>query len=481
MSALFDDPRPMKQFSSQNSALPERAVPGQLWSRYLLLALAPFLIGILLVVSGSTPVAAGSAARAVATGDWLAPVQAPFAKFLLQLLIVLASAKAAGALMRFVGQPAVIGEMLAGILLGPSLFGLLLPQAQAWLFPPDSLGGLSLVSQLGVLVFMFAAGAEFDLASLRGQRRRALLISHAGIALPFLLGILLAIPLYSHYAPAGVRYSHFALFVGIAMSITAFPVLLRILEDRGYSSRPIGRIAVACAAVGDASAWVMLGIIVAAVQSQGSFAVAVRMILALGLIWLAVRALRRRLTDFVIDDRRESRWLLILVLAILAGSLLTELIGLHALFGAFVAGVVFSANPRLRQLVEERLEPFATVLLLPLFFASTGLRTRIDLLSGQEWLLCLAITLVATFGKLGGTVLAARSSGMQGADVWRLGALMNTRGLMELIVLGLGYELGLINRSLYAILVLVAIVTTVMTGPLLGFIDRRTRSAADLA
>ncbi|HMB42793.1 MAG TPA: cation:proton antiporter, partial [Luteimonas sp.] len=410
------------------------------------------------------------------SGDWATHLQAPFARFLLQLLLVLTCAKAAGALMRYVGQPAVIGEMLAGIMLGPSLFGLLLPQAQGWLFPSESLTGLSLVSQLGVLVFMFAAGAEFDLGSLRGQRGRAVLISHAGIALPFLLGLLLAIPLYRHYAPAGVAYSSFALFCGIALSITAFPVLLRILEDRGYTTHPIGRIAVACAALGDATAWAMLGVIVATVQSHGPLAVALRLTLALGLVWFCVRGLRRLLVNRVIDSGSESRWLLFLVLAILLGSLLTESIGLHALFGAFVAGIAVSANPGLRRLVEERMEPFAAVLLLPLFFASTGLRTRIDLLSGNEWLLCLLITLIATFGKLGGTVLAARISGMARLDSWRLGALMNTRGLMELIVLGLGYDLGLINRSLYAILVLVAIVTTVMTGPLLSFIDRRAPS-----
>jgi len=364
--------------------------------------------------------------------------------------------------------------MLAGILLGPSLFGLLAPQVHAWFFPPDSLSSLAMVSQLGILVFMFAAGAEFDLSSLRGQRSRALVISHAGIALPFLLGLLLAVPLHGLYAPTGVGYNSFALFFGTAMSITAFPVLLRILEDRGYSGRPIARIAVACAALGDATAWAMLGIIVASVQSDGPLAVVLRLLVVLAIVWFCASRLRKMLAQRLVAEQDESRWMLIMVLAIITGSLISEAIGLHALFGAFVAGIVFSSNPRLCRLVEERIEPFARVLLLPLFFASTGLRTRIDLLGGQEWMLCLTITLVATIGKLGGTVLAARWSGMERADSWRLGALMNTRGLMELIVLGVGYDLGLINRSLYAILVLVAIITTVLTGPLLGLIDRRT-------
>jgi Kef-type K+ transport system membrane component KefB len=467
----------MSEILGEEPAVSKRTGLNPFWTRYLLLAVVPVVAGIALVASGLSISDIGTSPVELTSADWGLRLQSPFARFLLQLLIVLACAKAAGALMRYVGQPAVIGEMLAGIMLGPSLFGLLLPQAQGWLFPSESLAGLSLVSQLGVLVFMFAAGAEFDLGSLRGQRGRAVLISHTGIALPFLLGLLLAIPLYRHYAPAGVAYSSFALFCGIALSITAFPVLLRILEDRGYTTHPIGRIAVACAALGDATAWAMLGVIVATVQSHGPLTVALRLALALGLVWFCVRGLRRLLVNRVIDEGSESRWLLFLVLAILLGSLLTESIGLHALFGAFVAGIAVSANPGLRRLVEERMEPFAAVLLLPLFFASTGLRTRIDLLSGNEWLLCLLITLIATLGKLGGTVLAARVSGMERRDSWRLGALMNTRGLMELIVLGLGYDLGLINRSLYAILVLVAIVTTVMTGPLLSFIDRGDRPA----
>jgi Kef-type K+ transport system membrane component KefB len=460
---------------NQAIAEPTLPVPGtrrRQTLRYLLLAVLPVLAGVYLVNAHSAGTGAALAVKAAGHG-WLAHLETAPAKFMLQLLIVLSCAKAAGALVRRVGQPAVIGEMLAGILLGPSLFGLVLPDLHAWIFPPESLGGFSLVTQLGVLVFMFAAGAEFDLSSLKGQRSRALLISHAGIALPFLLGLLLALPLFRQYAPAGVAFSSFALFLGIALSITAFPVLLRILEDRGYTTRPIGRIAVACAALADATAWAMLGIIVAAVESSSAVEVVVRLAVALVLLWLCVAKLRKRIATREIAEQHESRWMLVLVLALFAGSLASEAIGLHALFGAFVAGIVFSSNPRLCRLVEERIEPFAAVLLVPLFFATTGLRTRIDLLTGYDWALCGAIVLVATIGKLGGTVLAARISGVERVDAWRLGALMNTRGLMELIVLGVGYDLGLIDRNLFAILVLVAIVTTVMTGRILGFIDKR--------
>lgn len=448
-----------------------RKIQESVWLPYLLLCVLPLVAGVLFLGIGMADAPAIALAK-VAPAVAAPAAHSAFAVFLLQLLLVLACAKVAGALMRYVGQPSVIGEMLAGILLGPSLFGLLFPTLETVLFAANSLSGLSLVSQLGVLVFMFAAGAEFDLGSLKGQRRRALMISHAGIALPFLLGLLLATVLHTRYAPPGVSFTSFALFMGMSLSITAFPVLLRILEERGYRSQPIGRIAIACAALGDATAWGMLAMIVAHVQSTGPVGTALSLAFVLVLAWVCARWLRRSLAQREVSEKHESRWILLLVLAALAGSLVTEAIGLHALFGAFIAGIVVSGNPKLRSLVEQRIEPFAGIILLPLFFASTGLRTRIDLLGSEQWLLCVGIIALATFGKLGGTLLAAKWSGMERADAWRLGALMNTRGLMELIVLGLGYDLGLLDRSLYSILVVVAVVTTVMTGPLLSLIDR---------
>lgn len=458
---------------AQPAAAPTPSSAQASWLRYATLAVLPLLAGLYLIARAPAgkPMAAMSA-------DWLTHLEQPLPRFMLQLLVVLTAAKLAGLAMRRVGQPAVIGEMLAGILLGPSLLGWVWPQAQALLFPAASLATLGNISQLGVLVFMFAAGAEVDLPRLRGQKGRTLLISHTGIALPFLLGILLALPLHAGYAPAGVGFAGFAMFLGIALSVTAFPVLLRILEERGTLGSPIGLIAVACAALSDATAWAMLGAIVAIVQSQSLVSVGVSLLLALGFAWLIVARTRRWFAGCEVPTHREPQWMLGMVLLILVCALFTDAIGLHAMFGAFLAGIAVSRSTRLRTLVETKIEPFASVLLLPLFFASTGLRTRIDLLSGNEWLLCLAIVIIATVGKLGGTVIAARWSGMPRGDALRLGALMNTRGLMELIVLGLGYELGLINGSLYAILVLVAIVTTVMTGPLLDWIDRaETRRA----
>lgn len=443
------------------------------WFGYALLALLPLLIAMLVVAhapAAENIVAALPANTPLAT--LLAHFGDPLPRFMLQLLVVLASAKFAGIAMRRLGQPAVIGEMLAGILLGPSLFGLLLPQAQTWLFPSSSLVTLNHVSQLGVLVFMFAAGAEVDLSRLRGRRGMTLLISHAGIALPFLLGILLAWPLFRSYAPNGIAFAGFAMFMGIALSVTAFPVLLRILEERGDSATPIGLIAITCAALSDATAWGMLGAIVALVKSQSLLGVTVSLALALIFAWLIVARARAWFAHRIVEEVREPQWMVALVLLILICALFTEAIGLHAMFGAFLAGIAVSRNTALRTLVEHKIEPFAAVLLLPVFFASTGLRTRIDLLSGSEWLLCLGIVGVATLGKLGGTAIAARWSGLSRIDALRLGSLMNTRGLMELIVLGLGYDLGIISQALYAILVLVAIITTVMTGPLLTAIDR---------
>lgn len=443
-----------------------------MFRRYVALVVLPLAVGLawLILASGNLPPTA--AIRDMVDSDLAGHLQQPLPRFLLQLLVVLAVAKLAGALMQRIGQPAVIGEMLAGIVLGPSLFGWVWPALHGALFPADGLGAFKLISQLGVLVFMFAAGAEFELSRLRGQRRLAVVVGHAGIALPFLFGLLLAWPLFARHAPAGTDFIAFALFLGVALSVTAFPVLLRIIDERGYRGRPVAVLAIACAVISDASAWAILGAVVAWTQSQGP----TQLLVNLGLMGLLVAVLlgwlRPRLT--CVDVGESSPGAIVgLILMALVCALATELIGLHLLFGAFLAGLAVSGSPVLRSIVTQRIEPFAVVVLLPLFFASTGLATRVDLLGGSEWLLCLGLTAVATLGKLGGTALAAHWCGVAADDAWRLGILMNTRGLMELIVLSLGYELGLIDQRLYAILVLVAIVTTVLTGPLLGWLDRR--------
>lgn len=450
--------------------LPRRIVSSFPW-RYLLLVVVPLLVA--LVVSRlQAPEAAVVAEGAQAAHDTLT---SPLSRFLMQLLVVLMAAKGAGWLLRRFGQPAVIGEMAAGLLLGPLLFGAVWPQAQGWLFAPESLGALGLISQLGVLMFLFVAGAELDLSSLNGQRKFAVLVSHAGIALPFLCGVLLAFALRGEHVPAGVSFESFALFMGLSLSITAFPVLLRILADRGIIDTKLGRIAVACAALGDASAWCLLAVIIAMVQSTGFAMATVSLVGTLVFAVIVLAVLRPRISRHTLPAGQEGRALIALLLLALACSLATELLGIHALFGAFLAGIAVSGHARLRAVLQERVEPFALSLLLPLFFAMTGLRLRIDGWRAEDLVLALVIIAVATLGKGLGTWVAARSAGMPNPDALRLGALMNTRGLMELIVLNLGYELGLIGDRLFAMLVIMALVTTAMTGPLLEWFERRAR------
>ncbi|MCW4453297.1 cation:proton antiporter [Flavobacterium sp. MXW15] len=445
--------------------------------RYAAWTLLP-LAAALLLARFFGPVAAPAAASGEATGvadGWLHHLSGPLAMFLLQLLVLLLVAKGMGWLFRRFGQPAVIGEMAAGLMMGPLLFGALWPQAQGWLFPPASLGTLGLLSQLGVLLFLMVAGAELNLAGLRGRRRFAFLVSHAGIAVPFLLGVLLAIWLYPQHGPEGIGFGSFALFIGISLSVTAFPVLLRILADRGLTRTPLGQTAIACAALGDASAWCLLALIVAGVQAQGWLPASLNLLCVVVFAGLVLGVMRPWFSRRSIAPGSEGRWLIAVLVTALACALVTETLGIHALFGAFAAGVAISGNASLQKLVMEKVEPFAITLLLPLFFAMTGLRLQADALQTTDLLLCAVVIAVATLGKLVGTWGTARSAGVPNFEAWRLGALMNTRGLMELIVLNLGYELGLIGPRLFAVMVIMALATTAMTGPLLSLLDRWER------
>ncbi|TGY34822.1 cation:proton antiporter [Stenotrophomonas maltophilia] len=448
---------------------------GLAW-RYLGWVALPLLVGLGLARFAGPGVQAQVArTHAALDADWAAHLSTPLGLFLLQLLVLLLVAKGTGWLFRRLGQPGVIGEMAAGLMMGPLVLGALLPQVHGVLFPPASLGSLGLLSQLGVLMFLLVAGAELDLGGLRGRRRFAFVVSHAGIAVPFVLGVLLALWLYDAHAPGGVGFTGFALFVGVSLSITAFPVLLRILADRGMTGTPLGQTAIACAALGDATAWCLLALIVAAAQAQGWVPATINLVCVVAFVALMLGVLRPWFSRRTIAPGLEGRWLLIMLLMALGCALVTEILGIHALFGAFAAGVAVSGNATLRHTVATRVEPFAVTLLLPLFFAMTGLRMRADALQASDLLLCLVVIAVATLGKLIGTWSAARSAGMGNHEAWRLGALMNTRGLMELIVLNLGYELGFLGDRLFAVLVIMALVTTAMTGPLLSAMDRRWR------
>ena len=452
-----------------------------------------------LPVAAAPPAAAASApahpgvgpepAKAPAGGIaavFLENVQSSLSILLLQVIVIVIAARALGALFLKFGQPSVIGEMVAGILLGPSLLGLAAPDLQAFLFPAPSMGALRLLSQIGVILFMFVVGIELDVQHLRKKAHAAVVVSHASIIVPFFLGTASALVLYPSLAPAGVPFSAFALFIGVAMSITAFPVLARILEERRLSGTHLGATAIACAAVDDVTAWCLLAVVVAIIRANGlagSLLTIGLTLLFIALMLFGVKPLAARLVGGRGAGRNGSAGLLAGIFSfIFVSALTTELIGIHALFGAFLAGVCMPPDSGLRQFLRERLETFSSVLLLPLFFAFTGLRTQIGLLADwQGWLMCAGIVAVAIAGKLGGSMMAARFTGMGWGQSFDLGVLMNTRGLIELIALNLGYDLGILSPRIFTMLVLMALVTTLMTGPLLHVRNVLSRRRAGVA
>lgn len=366
--------------------------------------------------------------------------------------------------------------MVAGILLGPSLFGWLFPAASAALFAPESLGFLSAVSQVGVVLFMFLMGLEVDPQLLRRRGPVAVVTSQAGIMVPFLLGAALGAFLYPRLSPEGVSRFHFVIFMGTAMSMTAFPVLARILNERRLLVTNLGTMAMACAAVGDVAGWSILAAVVLLARSHGigaSIALTLFGLLAFSAVLIVVvRPLLRRMVDVYVRRGFLSNDLMaLLLLLVLASALASETIGVHALFGAFVLGVVVPRRSDFVRAIVEKMQDLVVVLLLPLFFALTGLRTRIGLLSGAEmWLYCALVLAVAIVGKFGGVSVAARLSGLSWREASALGVLMNTRGLVELVILNIGLEIGIISPSLFTMMVIMALVTTVIATPLLQWI-----------
>jgi Kef-type K+ transport system membrane component KefB len=411
----------------------------------------------------------------------------PLSILLLQVIVIVVAARAVGALFRRLGQPSVIGEMVAGILLGPSLLGAVAPASQAFLFPAESMGSLRLLSQIGVILFMFVVGIELDVQHLRQKADAAVLVSHASIVVPFFLGTVGALLLYPTLAPGGTSFLAFALFMGVAMSITAFPVLARIIEERGLAGTQLGTTAIACAAAGDVTAWCLLPVVVAITGAHelggALLAIGLTLLFIAGMLFLVRPGVARFMARRPVRSGHSTAVLAGVLAFAFAAALVTEVIGIHALFGAFLAGVAMPQDPALRQLLRERLETFSSVFLLPLFFAFTGLRTQIGVLDDAwSWLICGGVVALAILGKLGGSMAAARWTGMSWGDSFALGALMNTRGLVELIVLNLGYDLGILSPRIFAMLVLMALITTFMTGPLLhlqGWWRRRSVVAAD--
>jgi Kef-type K+ transport system membrane component KefB len=403
----------------------------------------------------------------------------PLIHVLLTLAAVVALGWLLGNLFRWLGQPPVIGEVIAGIALGPSILGRISPDAAEWLLPAPSADVLKVIAQLGVILYMFLIGLELNLDSLKGRVRSIATISYTGIVIPFLGGAGLALYLHPRVSSDDVPFLSFALFLGVAMAITAFPVLARILSDRGMHKSQLGVTALACAALGDASAWCLLALVVGVAQADVGSALLVIGLTAVfvAFMFLIVRPLAARW----LAPRELTRSLTALIFVALLGSaLVTEWIGIHAIFGAFLLGAVIPHDSAVAREFTHKLEDLVTVLLLPAFFAYTGLRTQIGLVAGvEEWLICLLIIAVATAGKIGGTFVAARFVGLTWRDSSALGVLMNTRGLMELIVLNIGLDLKIISPTLFAMMVVMALVTTIMTAPLLSWIERPVRDVVE--
>ncbi|MCM3872454.1 MAG: cation:proton antiporter [Pyrinomonadaceae bacterium] len=401
----------------------------------------------------------------------------PLSILLLQIIVIVLVAKLFAELFRRIGQPPVMGEMVAGIVLGPSVVGLISPPTMAFLFPPASMATLGLLSQIGVVLFMLVVGMELDIQHLRERASAAIMVSHASIVVPFFLGTSLSLLLYPLLAPVSTSFTAFALFMGIAMSITAFPVLARILEDRGLTQTHLGSIAIACAAVDDVTAWCLLAIVIAIAKSNGLGASIVTIALVILFIGTMLFLVKPRIESLIrVEKERHSKGLLAGILAfVFACALITESIGIHALFGAFLAGVVMPSDAGFRFFLKEKLEAFSSTALLPLFFAFTGLRTQIGLINDWfGWLACFGIIFVAVAGKLGGSTLVARWTKMSWRDSLSIGVLMNTRGLVELVVLNIGYDLGILSGRIFAMMVIMALVTTFMTAPLLSLLKLKT-------
>ncbi|HZZ81698.1 MAG TPA: cation:proton antiporter [Gemmataceae bacterium] len=394
----------------------------------------------------------------------------PLFHVLLTLAAVIALGWVLSRLFRYAGQPPVIGEVVAGIALGPSLLGRISPDAMAFLLPAPAAPYLSVVAQIGVILFMFVIGLELNPGLLRNRLPATIVVSHTGILIPFALGLIFALWLYPLLSSREVPFTNFALFFGIAMAITAFPVLARILTDRGVQTTAIGVTALTCAALEDATAWCLLAFVVGVAKSQSGEALRVigLTVAFIAFMALVVRPVAVRLNAYAEAKNYRRGAVAVVFVALLLSALATEWIGIHALFGAFLLGAIIPHDSALARDFTHKLEDLVTVLLLPAYFALTGMRTQVGLLAGwNEWLICLAIIAAATAGKFGGTILGARTVGMPWRDSATLGILMNTRGLMELIVLNIGLDLKIISPTLFAMMVLMALATTVATTPLL--------------
>jgi Kef-type K+ transport system membrane component KefB len=400
----------------------------------------------------------------------------PLPLLLFQIITIVLVARIFGWIFRKIGQPSVIGEIIAGIALGPSLFGLYFPDMKEALFPDASLGNLQMLSQIGLILFMFVIGMELDLKVLKNKANEAVVISHASIVIPFALGIGLSYYIYHQFAPEGVEFLSFSLFMGIAMSITAFPVLARIVQERGIHKTRLGTIVITCAAADDITAWCLLAVVIAIVKA-GSFVsslyvIGLALLYVLAMLFIVKPFLKRVGDLYAKKSNIKKSVVAIFLLTLIVSAYLSEIIGIHALFGAFMMGAIMPDISKFRNVFIEKVEDVSVILLLPLFFVFTGLRTEIGLINDiYLWKVTGCIVAVAVVGKFFGSALAARFVGQNWRDSLTIGALMNTRGLMELVVLNIGYELGVLSPKVFTMMVIMALVTTFMTGPALDLIN----------
>jgi len=407
---------------------------------------------------------------------------------LLQLIVILVTARLCGWILRHVGQPGVVGEMAAGLMLGPVVMGALFPSAHAQLFSKESLQGLSSLSTLGLVLFMFVVGLELRASKgVREQLRSAGYVGVLSVVVPMALGIAIAPALHPTLAPAGVGFWPFALFIAAALSITAFPVMARILKDRGMTRTPFGQLSLSAAAVVDVFAWILLAVVIALVGAgegyQGLLKTTLGMAVVLAALFLGLKPAFAWLLRVKAPEGEPSTTVMAaLMIGLLATSLVTEWLHLHAVFGAFLFGACLPRDDRLLKSLTERIEPISIVVLMPLFFALAGLGTTANAFSGASLGAMLLIVGVATVGKIAGGAAGARMAGYGWRDSLATGSLMNARGLMELIVMKIGLDAGLIGPELFTMLLVMALATTAMTGPLINlFIGRKQAVAADAA
>ena len=404
----------------------------------------------------------------------------PHSPLLLQLVIILGTARLCGLLLRYLGQPPVIGEMAAGLLLGPIVLGAAAPEFHAQLFAPESLGGLSSLSTLGLVLFMFIVGAELRAPDgVRAQFKAAGLVGVLSVLAPMLLGIAISPLLHPTLAPAGVGFWPFALFMAAAMSITAFPIMARILKERGMTESRIGRLSLSAAAIADVLAWIMLALVIALIGAGDGMAGFLKTTLGLMVMAALVFGLLRPLFAWLLrthaaDGKPGGMVLAAMLIAMFACAAATQWLHLHPVFGAFLFGACLPRDDRLLASLVERIEHLAIIVLMPIFFALAGLNTTGDAFVGAGLGAMALILAAAVLGKIAGGAAGARLSGHGWRDSLAVGSLMNARALMELIVIKVGYDAGIIGQEMFTMLLVMAILTTVMTGPLLTlFTDRR--------